>query len=55
MNGIIIIRMRCRKYYIRGKKKGTVSNFIDNLPGLPDNIRCDEEGHYWVALAAVKN
>ncbi|EOX90700.1 Strictosidine synthase [Theobroma cacao] len=41
---------RCRKYYIQGKKKGRVEKFIDNLPGMPDNVRYDGEGHYWIAL-----
>ncbi|XVE87514.1 hypothetical protein DITRI_Ditri18aG0124000 [Diplodiscus trichospermus] len=41
---------RCRKYYIQGIKEGHVENFIDNLPGMPDNIRYDGEGHYWIAL-----
>ncbi|XVF62271.1 hypothetical protein PTKIN_Ptkin08bG0204100 [Pterospermum kingtungense] len=42
---------RCKKYYIQGNKKGHVEKFIDNLPGMPDNIRYDGEGHYWIALA----
>ncbi|KAK8716864.1 hypothetical protein V6N13_044157 [Hibiscus sabdariffa] len=40
---------RCRKYYIQGNKKGQVEKFIDNLPGLVDNIEYDG-GHYWIAL-----
>ncbi|XP_068646533.1 protein STRICTOSIDINE SYNTHASE-LIKE 5-like [Aristolochia californica] len=43
---------RCRKYHIQGEKNGTVEDFVDNLPGLPDNIHYDGEGHYWIALAA---
>ncbi|XP_059437454.1 protein STRICTOSIDINE SYNTHASE-LIKE 5-like [Corylus avellana] len=41
---------RCRKYHIQGKEEGRVDEFIDNLPGMPDNIRYDGEGHYWIAL-----
>lgn len=41
---------RCRKYWIQGERKGSVDNFIDNLPGIPDNIRYDGEGQYWIAL-----
>ena len=41
---------RCRKYYINGERKGELEIFIDNLPGFPDNIRYDGEGHYWIAL-----
>ncbi|KAH0973774.1 hypothetical protein GBA52_025930 [Prunus armeniaca] len=43
-------RRRCRKYYLQGSKKGSVENFIDHLPGMPDNIRYDGEGQYWIAL-----
>ncbi|KAJ8764009.1 hypothetical protein K2173_004885 [Erythroxylum novogranatense] len=42
---------RCRKYYIQGKDKGRVESFIENLPGLPDNIHYDGQDHYWIALA----
>ncbi|XP_059644897.1 protein STRICTOSIDINE SYNTHASE-LIKE 5-like [Cornus florida] len=42
---------RCKKYYIKGKRKGSVDVFIYNLPGMPDNIRYDGEGHYWIALS----
>ncbi|XP_009344663.2 protein STRICTOSIDINE SYNTHASE-LIKE 7 [Pyrus x bretschneideri] len=45
------VMRRCRKYYLQGSKKGSVENFIDQLPGTPDNIRYDGEGHYWIALA----
>ncbi|KAM4129033.1 hypothetical protein ACJW30_02G214400 [Castanea mollissima] len=41
---------RCGKYHIQGKEKGKVDKFIDFLPGLPDNIRYDGEGQYWIAL-----
>ncbi|KAF8377716.1 hypothetical protein HHK36_031100 [Tetracentron sinense] len=47
------VMRRCRRYYIQGQRKGTVENFIDNLPGLPDNIRYDGEGHYWIALVTA--
>ncbi|XP_062102740.1 protein STRICTOSIDINE SYNTHASE-LIKE 5-like [Humulus lupulus] len=41
---------RCRKYHLKGERKGSVEPFIDFLPGMPDNIRYDGEGHYWIAL-----
>ncbi|KAF8697807.1 hypothetical protein HU200_001192 [Digitaria exilis] len=41
----------CSRYHITGDKKDTVEKFIDNLPGVPDNIRYDGEGLYWIALA----
>ncbi|KAL6274179.1 hypothetical protein ACE6H2_024871 [Prunus campanulata] len=43
-------KKRCKKYYIQGEKKGSVETFIDPLPGMPDNIKYDGEGHYWIAL-----
>ncbi|XAR73697.1 Strictosidine synthase, partial [Bertholletia excelsa] len=41
---------RCRKYYLKGERRGLVDKFIDGLPGIPDNIRYDGEGHYWIAI-----
>ncbi|KAE8010720.1 hypothetical protein FH972_007063 [Carpinus fangiana] len=41
---------RCRKYIIQGKEKGKVDKFIEYLPGMPDNIRYDGEGNYWIAF-----
>ncbi|XP_051147361.1 protein STRICTOSIDINE SYNTHASE-LIKE 5-like [Andrographis paniculata] len=43
---------RCKRYYIEGSKKGTVEIFVENLPGLPDNIKYDGKGHYWIALGS---
>ncbi|KAE8693449.1 adipocyte plasma membrane-associated protein-like [Hibiscus syriacus] len=47
------VMRRCRKYYIKGNKQGEVEKFIDNLPGFPDNIKYDGDGHYWIALVAA--
>uniref|UniRef100_A0A2P2K041 Protein YLS2-like n=1 Tax=Rhizophora mucronata TaxID=61149 RepID=A0A2P2K041_RHIMU len=44
---------RCRRYYLSGKEKGRTEKFIDNLPGMPDNIHYDGDGHYWIALASA--
>ncbi|XP_010426698.1 PREDICTED: protein STRICTOSIDINE SYNTHASE-LIKE 6-like [Camelina sativa] len=38
---------KCSKYYING---GRVEVFIQGLPGYPDNIRYDGDGHYWIAM-----
>lgn len=45
---------KCKKYYIKGERKGSVDIFVENLPGFPDNIRYDGEGHYWIAFASEK-
>ncbi|KAK8945469.1 hypothetical protein KSP40_PGU004826 [Platanthera guangdongensis] len=42
---------RCRRYHIQGEKKGQIENFVDNLPGYPDNIHYDGDGHYWIAIS----
>ena len=31
-----------------------MDDFIDALPGFPDNIRYDGKGRYWIALGAVR-
>ena len=28
--------------------------FVENMPGLPDNIRLSSSGGYWVAMLAVR-
>lgn len=43
--------IRCKKYIREGEKQGTLESFADNLPGMPDNIRYDDEGHYWIAFS----
>ncbi|KAK4368196.1 hypothetical protein RND71_011988 [Anisodus tanguticus] len=45
---------KCKKYYIKGERKGSVDIFVENLPGFPDNIRYDGEGHYWIAFVTEK-
>ena len=35
-----------------GDKAGQVDNFIENLPGFPDNITFNGIDTYWLALAA---
>ncbi|BAT75321.1 hypothetical protein LR48_Vigan01g171000 [Vigna angularis] len=41
--------MKCNKYYLKGPNKGTIEKFCD-LPGMPDNIHYDGEGHYLIAM-----
>ncbi|KAI3668935.1 hypothetical protein L6452_40152 [Arctium lappa] len=41
---------RCSRYYLQGEKRGSTDVFANNLPGLPDNVRYDGDGHYWMAL-----
>lgn len=50
---VINCRRRCSRYYLHGEKKGYIDVFAKNLPGLPDNVRYDGDGHYWMALPWV--
>lgn len=47
--------MLAPRYYLRGPKTGTVDVFLDNLPGLPDNISPNARmDGYWVAFAVTR-
>jgi sugar lactone lactonase YvrE len=43
-------RYRISRYWLKGEQAGTHDVFIDNLPGLPDNLQGDRAGTFWVAL-----
>ncbi|XP_040467969.1 adipocyte plasma membrane-associated protein isoform X1 [Falco naumanni] len=45
---------RIRRYYVSGLMKGGADVFVENMPGLPDNIRLSSSGGYWVAMSAVR-
>lgn len=47
-------RRKCKRYYIKENKKGNIENFVD-IPGLPDNIHYDGDGHFWIASISVKS
>ncbi|XP_061373075.1 protein STRICTOSIDINE SYNTHASE-LIKE 6-like [Gastrolobium bilobum] len=42
---------RCRKFYIQGPKKGLISEFCRDLPGMPDNIHYVGGGKYYIGMA----
>ncbi len=43
-------RYRITRYWLKGERAGQHEVFIDNLPGLPDNLQGDRKGTFWVAL-----
>lgn len=43
-------RYRITRYWLKGDKAGQSDVFIDNLPGLPDNLQGDRAGTFWVAM-----
>ena len=47
-------RYRILRYWLSGEKAGQSEVFIDNLPGLPDNLQGDGAGTFWVALPSLR-
>lgn len=47
-------RYRITRYWLQGPKEGKSEIFIDNLPGLPDNLQGDRAGTFWVALPSPR-
>ena len=47
-------RYRITRYWLTGDKAGSHDVFIDNLPGLPDNLQGDRAGTFWVALPSPR-
>lgn len=46
---------RVTRYWLQGEHAGTADVFIDNLPGLPDNITYNGHGRFWLALYAPRD
>ena len=46
----------CRifRHWIKGPNSGKTEIFIDELPGLPDNINRASDGNYWLALVGIR-
>lgn len=47
-------RYRITRYWLKGDKAGSHDVFIDNLPGMPDNLQGDGAGTFWVALPSPR-
>ncbi|CAI5465310.1 unnamed protein product [Closterium sp. Yama58-4] len=41
--------LRCHRYWLRGHKAGTHEVFVE-LPGMPDNVRRNPRGRFWIAV-----
>ncbi len=48
-------RYRVRRLWLSGPLQGLDELLIDNLPGFPDGISCDETGTFWLALVNPRN
>ncbi|XP_046364773.2 adipocyte plasma membrane-associated protein-like [Haliotis rufescens] len=47
-------KARIWRYWLKGSKAGQKEVFMENLPGLPDNIRRNRRGTFWVGFATVR-
>lgn len=43
------------RVHVSGARSGQVDQFINNLPGHPDNLSTGPDGTIWVAMAALRN
>ena len=46
---------RVRRLWLSGPREGESEVLIDNLPGFPDGISCDDDGVFWLALMNPRN
>lgn len=46
---------RVIRYWLKGEKAGSHTEFIGGLPGFPDNIRTDANGNYWLAIPSLRD
>ena len=46
---------RLRRVWLRGDRAGTHDVFVENLPGIPDNVSTGPDGLFWVALASPRD
>ncbi len=48
-------RYRIRKFQLTGPDAGKDSIFMDNLPGFPDGLSRENNGHTWVAMISLRS
>jgi sugar lactone lactonase YvrE len=46
---------RLRRIWLAGPRAGQREIFVDNLPGLPDNVSTGDDGLIWVALPSPRS
>jgi len=49
------MRARVWKYHLAGPKKSEKEIFLDGLPGLPDNIRPNGRGGFYISLVVARD
>jgi sugar lactone lactonase YvrE len=48
-------KYRVLRVWLKGARAGQAENFIDNLPGFPDNITSNGRDEFWLALVTPRN
>lgn len=48
-------KYRIHRYWLKGDKAGQSEVWVDNLPGMPDNIRFNGHDCYWVAIPHARS
>lgn len=46
---------RLSKYWLSGPQAGTITPFVQHLPGHPDNMSTGADGRLWVAMVSTPN
>lgn len=46
---------RVTRLWLTGPRAGTSEPFLDNLPGIPDNMSRGSDGLFWIALSTPRN
>ncbi len=49
-----MLAYRTLRHWITGPKAGRTEVFVESYPGFPDDIRFNEDGLFWVALAGER-
>jgi len=47
-------RGRILKYHLKGPKSGTIEALDAKLPGLPDNIKLNDQGNYYIGIPSPR-
>lgn len=46
---------RVRRLWLQGKRAGEADLFLDELPGVPDNLSVDEDGFFWIGFSSIRS
>lgn len=47
-------KYRILKLWLKGEKAGQTEVLLSNLPGFPDNLKRDRQGHFWTGLVSPR-